>query len=80
MLVHLRPALVMMALLTVLTGVVYPLAMTGLAQIVLPSAANGSILLRGNVAVGSALIGSSTGSTATGHSLTPVQAVLASGR
>ena len=59
MLIHLRPALVMLALFTMLTGVVYPLAMTGLAQVALPTAANGSILMRGNVAVGSALIGQS---------------------
>jgi K+-transporting ATPase ATPase C chain len=55
---HLRPALVMMALFTVLTGVIYPLVVTGVAQVALPYQANGSLLkdAHGQV-VGSALIG-----------------------
>lgn len=53
----LRPALVLFALLTVLTGVVYPLLVTGLAQAVFPSQAHGSLLQRDGVTVGSSLIG-----------------------
>lgn len=57
MLTHLRPALVILGILTLLTGVIYPLAITGLAQIAMPYAANGSLVRRGGVAVGSVLIG-----------------------
>lgn len=57
MLSHLRPALVMLALFTLLTGLAYPLAIVGLAQVALPSAANGSLMSRGNTTVGSALTG-----------------------
>ena len=44
MLVHLRPAVVMIALFTLVTGLLYPLAMTGLAQVLLSGPANGSLL------------------------------------
>lgn len=54
---YLRPALVMLILLTLLTGIAYPLLTTGLAQLLFPGAANGSLLYRGDKAVGSALIG-----------------------
>jgi K+-transporting ATPase ATPase C chain len=47
----------MLLSLTVLTGLAYPLAVTGLAQIIFPSRANGSIVLRDGQAVGSSLIG-----------------------
>jgi K+-transporting ATPase ATPase C chain len=53
----LRPALSMFTLLTLLTGVVYPLAVTGLAQLLFPQAANGSLLVMNGTAVGSTLIG-----------------------
>lgn len=59
MLAHVRPALVMMVLFTLLTGLAYPLAMTGLAQLVFPSAANGSLMIRANTIVGSELVGQS---------------------
>ncbi|MCS0503683.1 potassium-transporting ATPase subunit KdpC [Ancylobacter mangrovi] len=57
MIPHLRPALVLLALFTLLTGLAYPLAITGLAQAAFPSAANGSpVTVEGRV-VGSALVG-----------------------
>lgn len=57
MLDQLRPALVSLALLTVLTGLVYPAVVTAIAQIVFSAQANGSLVVRDGTAVGSALIG-----------------------
>jgi K+-transporting ATPase ATPase C chain len=54
---ELRPAIVMLALMTVLTGVAYPLALTAVAQLVFPAQANGSLIVKDGNAVGSALIG-----------------------
>ena len=54
---QLRPTLVSLAIFTVLTGVAYPLAMTGVAQVLFPHQANGSIITEGGRAVGSDLIG-----------------------
>jgi len=54
---HLRPAIVSLVFLTVLTGIAYPLVVTGIAQVVFPWQANGSLLLRDGKPVGSALIG-----------------------
>jgi K+-transporting ATPase ATPase C chain len=54
---QLRPALMMLLTLTLLTGVIYPLAVTGLAQLLLPSLANGSLITRDGKVVGSELIG-----------------------
>jgi potassium-transporting ATPase KdpC subunit len=54
---HLRPAIILMMIFTLLTGIAYPLAMTGLAQVLFPSAANGSLLTHGATVIGSALIG-----------------------
>jgi K+-transporting ATPase ATPase C chain len=53
----LRQSIVSLLLLTLLTGVVYPLVVTGLAQLLFPTAANGSVLVRDGTPVGSALIG-----------------------
>jgi K+-transporting ATPase ATPase C chain len=52
-----RPALVMFGLMTVITGLLYPLAMTTVAQLVFSEAANGSLLFRNGKAVGSTLVG-----------------------
>ena len=57
MLTHLRPALVLTALFTLLTGLAYPLAVTGIAQAVLPRQADGSPVMGWDGIVGSALIG-----------------------
>lgn len=57
MLSHLRPALVMTALFIALTGLAYPLAITGIAQVALPYQANGSLAQNGEAVVGSVLIG-----------------------
>lgn len=53
----LRPAVTLFAALTVLTGVAYPLAVTGVGQLLFPNSANGSIVTVNGEAVGSALIG-----------------------
>jgi len=54
---HLRPAAVLLAVFTILTGLVYPGAVTGLAQLLFPAQANGSLIEREGRAMGSALIG-----------------------
>jgi len=54
-----RPALVLLLILTLLTGVAYPLLVTGIVQVVFPVQAGGSLLMRDGKAVGSSLIGQS---------------------
>lgn len=57
MLTHLRPAVVMIALFTLVTGLLYPLAMTGIAQVLFSGPANGSLLRDGaGHVLGSSLI------------------------
>ena len=56
MLTHLRPAITLTVLFTLLTGLAYPLAMTGAAQALFPAAANGSLVLQGDTVIGSSLV------------------------
>lgn len=62
---HIRPSLTLLAAFTILTGLAYPLAMTGLAKGLFPAASQGSLILRDGWAVGSDLIGQ--GFTAPGY-------------
>jgi K+-transporting ATPase ATPase C chain len=57
MITHLRPAILMLAIMTLLTGIAYPFAITGIGQLLLPGAANGSMASKDNKVVGSTLIG-----------------------
>lgn len=53
----LRPAIVLFAVLTLICGVLYPVAVTGIAQAAFPAAANGSLVEKDGAVVGSSLIG-----------------------
>ncbi|WP_374368977.1 potassium-transporting ATPase subunit KdpC [Dongia sp.] len=57
MFAQLRPALMLLAILTLITGLAYPLAVTGVAKLAFPDAANGSLLTRDGAVIGSSLIG-----------------------
>src|SRR5262252_5759342 len=57
MFAQLKPAFLILIVLSILTGIVYPLVVTGIAQGVFPKQANGSLIERDGKAVGSTLIG-----------------------
>lgn len=57
MLTHLRPAMMLTVVMTALTGLAYPYAVTGIAQIAFPHQANGSLIEKDGKVIGSSLIG-----------------------
>jgi K+-transporting ATPase ATPase C chain len=73
MLAHLRAPAVSLVLLTVVTGIIYPLIVTGIAQAVFPSEARGSLIVRDGKTVGSILIGQpfDNAASSSGSNLSP---------
>src|SRR5881409_1358680 len=57
MIAHIRPAIVSLILLSAVTGVVYPMVVTAIAQLIFPHQADGSLIVKDGKVVGSALIG-----------------------
>ncbi len=57
MLSQVKPALIFLLIFTVITGIIYPLVVTSIAQVAFPSQANGSLIIRNGKVVGSQLIG-----------------------
>ncbi len=54
---ELRPALILVLMMAALTGLIYPLTITGIAQLIFPTAANGSLIVKNGKVIGSELIG-----------------------
>ncbi len=54
---QIKPAVILFLLLTILVGIVYPLVVTGIAQVIFPAQANGDLIVHNGNVVGSSLIG-----------------------